>query len=1001
MLQEATKLISSAFQDTFTKRICSYLHDCVREEVRNSSFKNIKQEKDTKYCLIKNKDKVDWLFDTSEPLKFSCENPEATEILLYSEISQKDSYLIFGYLFLRGQNPKRKKTDEFMTPLLYLSCKLERNGIDIDCTVTDETLTLNTGALASLIKTDDEDEAEHLFEGLVDVVPELPLDEEKVQIFLTSLKSIIPEIEISKYSPDKLSVDRIAGMILAKRPNVTAGVLHELTKMSEMPTGSFRETSLAVIQEEYDYNNSKNKDGNKVFEDIKENSNFYPVTPLELSDTQEKVIKAAMNNSMLTICGPPGTGKSQTIVNLVSHFVASGKTVLVASRMDKAVDVVSERLNSLGAPYLCLRAGRANYQKQLNSQLEDLISGKVELDDGYEDSVLAEVEDLECLINNRKDIEHSCESLLSLEADWKTAFEKLNEFISEQGKQDLINEKISIEDIEKLKIQLEKVSCLLNKTGFVNSLITKISYGRILSKLKVKSYPVSNENIDILKLNLAQKRLETELAEVETSIERIGNVGILLEEIKALRIKQKSLAVEILKNKRREAIKLLIRDKFKKQRLIIHSKSLVERKKNLQNRLLAQEDFKPLLEAFPCWAVTTYSISETLPLTPGLFDIAIIDESSQCDIASCFPVLYRAKKAVIVGDDKQLSHLSFLEKTKEQSFFSQYNIADRYQLMWRFRTNSIFDVASFYAPDRIMLDEHFRSKKDIIQFSNATFYGGKIRIMSREIDKTPCVDFITVEDAKVDLDSTRNMAETEKIIQHVHSIVLDCKKNSTKPISIGIISPFRSQVELIKKSILLAVSDTDIKKHSIEVGTAHTFQGDEKDLILLSFTIASNSHFQSVAFAQKPNLFNVAITRAKKNLYCYISKPQAELTEGLIRNYLEYINVTNLKKTAEKINEYKFGEHESLSLLLEENGLDVVTNFETCGFLVDLLVTSEEKALIVELDGFHHRRKNAEAVWKQSILERCGWKIVRISAREWYLSPNMCVMKIKEALIGH
>ncbi len=52
---------------------------------------------------------------------------------------------------------------------------------------------------------------------------------------------------------------------------------------------------------------------------------------------------------------------------------------------------------------------------------------------------------------------------------------------------------------------------------------------------------------------------------------------------------------------------------------MIHSKALIERKKSLQNRLLADEDFSPLLEAFPCWAVTTYALSESLPLKPGLF----------------------------------------------------------------------------------------------------------------------------------------------------------------------------------------------------------------------------------------------------------------------------------------------------------------------------------------------------------------------------------------------
>ena len=66
-----------------------------------------------------------------------------------------------------------------------------------------------------------------------------------------------------------------------------------------------------------------------------------------------------------------------------------------------------------------------------------------------------------------------------------------------------------------------------------------------------------------------------------------------------MRKKQKRLAIDILKNKRREALKGLMHDPVKRQRLFVHSKSLTERKKNLQNRLLEQEDFRPLLEAFP------------------------------------------------------------------------------------------------------------------------------------------------------------------------------------------------------------------------------------------------------------------------------------------------------------------------------------------------------------------------------------------------------------------
>jgi hypothetical protein len=61
-----------------------------------------------------------------------------------------------------------------------------------------------------------------------------------------------------------------------------------------------------------------------------------------------------------------------------------------------------------------------------------------------------------------------------------------------------------------------------------------------------------------------------------------------------------------------------------------------------------------MLNHLPLWAVTNLSVARALPLEPGLFDYVIIDEPSQCDIASAVPLLARARRAVIVGDAAQL-----------------------------------------------------------------------------------------------------------------------------------------------------------------------------------------------------------------------------------------------------------------------------------------------------------------------------------------------------------
>lgn len=1035
MLQEATRALNSAFNNSFIKKLCQYLHDCVREEVKSATFRNLKQDKDNKWIFLKEEEQL--FHNYGEFLRLDGADSKLTELMIQSELSQKDKYLIYGYLFLVGKSSKNRKANEFLTPLLYMPCRLERNGVNINCMLQDEFLSLNTGALTALMKkSDDEDEVDQLLEGLLDVVPELPITEEKMQIFLTTLQSIIPEIEIkidhsedvdedniskdfyadvekvdfenleevveesvvkSSVKLDKISLTNQCSIILTKRPSVTAGVLHELMQIAEKPSGVYRETALNIINEEYLQTKGKLIDNpSKQLKDLKD---FAAITPLSLSDSQENVIKSLENNQFVAVYGPPGTGKSQTIVNLVSHLIASGKTVLVASRMDKAVDVVADRLNELGAPFLALRAGRINYQKQLSFQLQDLLSNKVDLDTDYENTIFAEIKDMKELLNTIKDLESKSESIIKLEQKWQEIFiERTYQEKALGQMQFLTGEVLKKAEIEMVVDLVKTIEKNLEKTGFFASISNYSSKNKLKKILKLSDFIENYENIARLNAELEVSKLACEMRMVEVNIQKIGNLHVMAEQIRMLKRKQRNLAIDILKGKRRESLKGLLRDQVKRQRLIVHTKSIVERKKNLQNRLLEGEDFKPLMEAFPCWCVTTYAVSGSLPMKPGLFDVAIIDEASQCDIASCFPILYRAKRAVVVGDDKQLPHLSFLEKAKEQSFLSQYGIPDKYQLMWRFRTNSMFDLANYYSMNPVLLDEHFRSLPPVINFSNQEFYGDRIRIMRRNANDTKVLELIHVPDGKVDFDATRNLPEIEAVVAKLQELILeDERKNPENPTSIGIISPFRAQVEQLKISVARVISEHMIKKHRIEIGTAHTFQGDERDIILMSWAFADNSFFQSLTFLQKPNLFNVAITRAKYKMINFVSKDPKEVSDGLFRSYLNYVQEYEIRQKAianKEIEEnyYKNSFEKDVAQTIRDLGHEVQAGVEIAGFSVDLLVNDK---IAIECDGVEdNKRLSATNMKKQAILERSGFKINRITFREWQYSQQACIDRV-------
>ena len=1037
MLQSVPSAIKNAFRGSFIKKICNYLHDCVREEVKSSTFRNLKGDKENKWAFLDGEEQVFGKFD--EPLLLDGTNSYLTELMIQSEMNQKDKYLIYGYLFLVGKNGKSKKNNEFLTPLLYAPAKLERTGINLQLTIQEDVLSLNTGAIAQLIQREDEQETDAMLMGLLDVVPKLPLQEEDLNIFLTTLKSLVPNIEIMlnigatadikqdendfynrqttlddiengnfdfdsietiqttpSVKVDTLSLERTQAIILTTRPSVTAGVLHELMQIAEKPSGVHRETVLNVINQEF----LESTGQSEVKIEDKELSNFFPITPLSLSDSQEDVIRNIEEHDFLAVYGPPGTGKSQTIVNVAAHLIATGKTVLVASRMDKAVDVVAERLNQLNAPYLALRAGRTNYQKQLSLELQELLSNKIELNSGYDDNMVADVSDMKDLLKVIKRLEDTALSILSLEKKYTEIYEEFEQIKDTVADLTLIVDKIKFQQLEEVKKIFSVIEDIENK--YKKNIFDKIKlffdYRKIKKILQLQK--VLNEEIFKklpYELNVAMEKAK--LKQVEDEIFSKGNLHQILRRIKTLKSKQKKLAVDILKNKRRTALKNILCDATKRRRLTIHAKSLTSRKTNLQNKILEKEDFKPLLNAFPCWCTTTYAISNSLPLKPAMFDVVIIDEASQCDIASCIPVLFRAKKAIIVGDDKQLPHLSFLEKAKEQSFLSQYNIDERYQLTWRFRDNSMFDLANYYSTTPVLLDEHFRSPAPIIDFSSKEFYGGKIKIMSPNINTGEIVELNIVRDGKVDHDATRNVPECEEVVKTIQELIIkDRDENQGEPVSIGVISPFRAQVDLIKKAILKVFDGDTISKHKIDVGTAHTFQGDERDIMLLSWTFAPNSHNQSLIFAQKPNLFNVAITRARHKLINFISRDINELPEGLLRNYLEYVKKINSNKSKNIFkNDFERTVFEAVieefSTLNNEN--KIMAGIEMGSVSADIVIDKT----VVEIDGVEDEIKpKYNDMKKQAIMERCGFNVIRITKREWELSSSACLDRMRQAI---
>ena len=314
---------------------------------------------------------------------------------------------------------------------------------------------------------------------------------------------------------------------------------------------------------------------------------------------------------------------------------------------------------------------------------------------------------------------------------------------------------------------------------------------------------------------------------------------------------------------------------------------------------IEQSNLKYAVNVFPIWATTNLSAKTNFPLSNGYFDVVIIDEASQCDIPSALPLLFRAKRIVIIGDPNQLRHVATLKDKVDLDLAQKYGVGpDAYS----YNVHSLFDIASRSAgshPGTLLLNEHYRSDHRIISFSNHEFYDDNLIIKTdlsvRNIRKTFLNQYGgifwvnipgQVERAK---GSNFNRRELDSVQSLVPSLSESLRKHEMGSASLGVVTPYRAQEDLIQ-NWARAQFGLD---GQLTIGTAHKFQGDERDFMLFSTVAAPGMSEGSLKWLDKEkNLLNVAVTRARISLivlgdWNYCKSLSASHCFRLLADYVE------------------------------------------------------------------------------------------------------------------
>ena len=393
--------------------------------------------------------------------------------------------------------------------------------------------------------------------------------------------------------------------------------------------------------------------------------------------------------------------------------------------------------------------------------------------------------------------------------------------------------------------------------------------------------------------------------------------------------------------------------------------------------------------AVPCWIMDHYRVSESLPAELGCFDLVIVDEASQSDLAA-LPALLRAQKVLIVGDDKQVSPEGVgLEEEKIRSLMNRF--LDSQVATYRPQMSpdrSIYDLFKVvFAKSAVMLKEHFRSVGPIIEYSKREFYNHELRPLrmpkaSERLDP-PLIDVI-VEDGyrKGDV----NLPEARFIVDEIKAIVADPNMDCR---SIGVVSLLADkQALLIWERLTEELGPEIMQRHRITCGDARTFQGKERDIMFLSMVSAPNdvgAPLSRSTFAQR---FNVAASRARDRMYLVRSVEPNDLSNAdllrrsLIKHFAapfaqDEVRAEDLRKLCESPFEREMYDE------LTQRGYWVTPQVRVGQYRIDLVLEGHnDTRLAVECDGdkYHGADKWADDMQRQRVLERAGWVFWRCFA---------------------
>ncbi|MHC1682927.1 MAG: AAA domain-containing protein [Clostridiaceae bacterium] len=721
-----------------------------------------------------------------------------------------------------------------------------------------------------------------------------------------------------------------------------------------------------------------------------------PIFPFGFNLSQKSATEKALSGQVSVIEGPPGTGKTQTILNIIANAVINNKTVAVVSNNNSATANVLEKLERYDVDFIAAFLGNNDNKEKFFAEQKNTypaISNLALTNEEYKE-----------IKENLKQSQNKLNKMLEFKNELAILKQKLSELITEFKYFEIYNEESNDKN---LRLQ----SFFSVNSDKVMEIILLYNLQSIKGKVTIR-----NKVYNLFKYGIYGFKLYKNEPDVVISFLQRLFYKKREEELKS-RINQ--LSKELENYNFDNAMKEYSDNSMKLFKDVL-SKKYNDNSRKIFNNNVLWKNFDSFIKEYPVILSTTHSL-RTCVCENYLFDYVIIDEASQVDLVTGALALSCAKNAVIVGDLKQLPNVVSGEVAKETNeIFNSFNLDKAYSYAENSLLSSILNL--YEDIPKTLLKEHYRCHPKIIGFCNQKFYNNQLVILTEEnVDDKPLLLYKTAKGnhARGNLNQRQIDVVFEEIIP---------KQNiNEKNQSIGIVSPYRLQANEINKII---------GQRPIEADTVHKYQGREKDIIILT-TVANEIAVDD--FVDNPNLINVAVSRAVEKLIVMASDGCEDWNNtnvGELVRYIQYNNFEVIKsqiysvfdllyscyseklleimRTSKKISDYDSENlmniviekvlskpgfenldkviHQPLKMLIKD---PTKLNDAECRYAMNILTHTDflifnkvdkMPVLVVEVDGHAYHANNPRQLerdkMKDSILEKYNVPILRLKTNE-------------------